>query len=292
MISDRSGPALDEIRAFVAVYESGAFVAAGRRLGLTTNAISLRVRRLEAALGVPLFVRTTRHVAATDEGHRYYTLVRGPLEGLDAAADGLANVSGATVHVAIPSALVDAFVVRLSAEEELEVHARISDQFVDPAKAGLDVSVHVGPPPDSDHVARRLGSTRWVLAATSKYLDGRGRPRSPHDLAGHACLRFASPMAETSWVLRDAKGRETVAALGSGFTCDDSRTLALACDRGLGIGVRSLTDVRSRGLERVLPRWSLPPLQVFAITPRGRARLRRVARCLDVLAACVGALDA
>ncbi|MCU0676961.1 MAG: LysR family transcriptional regulator [Myxococcota bacterium] len=288
---ERAAPALDEIRAFVAVYESGAFVAAGRRLGVTTNAISLRVRKLESALGVPLFVRTTRHVAATEEGHRYYTLVRGPLEGLDAAADGLANVARATVHLAIPSALVDAFVERLAAED-LEVHVRVTDRFADPAKAGLDVSVHVGPPPDSDHVARRLGSTRWVLAATAGYLERRGRPRSPEELAAHACLRFASPSVETSWVLRDRRGRETVAALGSGFVCDDSRTLALACDRGLGIGVRSSADVRTHRLERVLPRWSLPPLEVFAVTPRGRARLRRVARCLDVLSECVGALDA
>ncbi len=288
---ERAAPALDEIRAFVAVYESGAFVAAGRRLGVTTNAISLRVRRLESTLGVPLFVRTTRHVAATEEGHRYYTLVRGPLEGLDAAADGLVNVAGATVHVALPSALVDAFVGRLVAEA-LEVHVRVTDRFLDPAKAGLDVAVHVGSPPDSDHVARRLGSTRWILAATPEYLDRRGRPRSPDELATHACLRFANPTVETSWVLRDARGREKVSALGSGLVCDDSRTLALACDRGLGIGVRSSADVRTHGLERVLPRWSFPPLDVFAVTPRGRARLRRVARCLELLSDCVGAFDA
>jgi DNA-binding transcriptional LysR family regulator len=65
---------LDELRAFTAVYETGGFTAAGKRLALTTNAVSLRVQKLEDDLGVRLFVRTTRQVAPTEEGRTFYAV--------------------------------------------------------------------------------------------------------------------------------------------------------------------------------------------------------------------------
>jgi DNA-binding transcriptional LysR family regulator len=61
---------LDELRAFTAVFETGGFTAAAKRLTLTTNAVSLRIQKLEAGLGVRLFVRTTRSVSPTDDEQR------------------------------------------------------------------------------------------------------------------------------------------------------------------------------------------------------------------------------
>ncbi|MEV4258685.1 LysR family transcriptional regulator, partial [Spirillospora sp. NPDC049652] len=50
------------LRAFVAAAEEMHFGRAAQRLFLTQQALSQRVRRLEAVLGAPLFERTTRRV--------------------------------------------------------------------------------------------------------------------------------------------------------------------------------------------------------------------------------------
>jgi DNA-binding transcriptional LysR family regulator len=58
------------LRAFVAVAEELSFTRAAERLFIAQQAISRAVRQLEARLGTPLFVRTTRQVTLTPEGRR------------------------------------------------------------------------------------------------------------------------------------------------------------------------------------------------------------------------------
>lgn len=58
------------LRAFVAVAEELSFTKAAARLFIAQQAISRAVRQLEAQLGTPLFVRTTRQVRLTPEGER------------------------------------------------------------------------------------------------------------------------------------------------------------------------------------------------------------------------------
>ncbi|MBS0658186.1 MAG: LysR family transcriptional regulator [Verrucomicrobia bacterium] len=56
------------LRLCCAVAETGSFSAAGRRCGLTQSAASRQIQRLEEALGVTLFERTTRSVRPTPAG--------------------------------------------------------------------------------------------------------------------------------------------------------------------------------------------------------------------------------
>src|ERR1700751_1392120 len=56
------------LRAFVAVADCGGFHRAAERLNLTQSTISQQVKRLELETKRPLFRRTTRSVALTDDG--------------------------------------------------------------------------------------------------------------------------------------------------------------------------------------------------------------------------------
>src|ERR1700730_12695960 len=67
---------LDELSIFVAVAEAGSFVAASRRLGRSQAAVTRAVPALEDRLAMRLFNRTTRAVALTDAGARYFDLCR------------------------------------------------------------------------------------------------------------------------------------------------------------------------------------------------------------------------
>ena len=60
-----------QMRAFVAVAQTGGFSAAAKRLHLTQSALSMLVRALEGEMGVVLFERTTRVVKLTDAGRDF-----------------------------------------------------------------------------------------------------------------------------------------------------------------------------------------------------------------------------
>ena len=56
------------LRSFVAVAECGGFHRAAQRLNLTRSTVSQQIKRLELETKRPLFRRTTRTVALTDDG--------------------------------------------------------------------------------------------------------------------------------------------------------------------------------------------------------------------------------
>ena len=55
------------LRAFVAVADCGGFHRAAERLNLTQSTVSQQIKRLELVTQRPLFRRTTRSVALTDD---------------------------------------------------------------------------------------------------------------------------------------------------------------------------------------------------------------------------------
>lgn len=61
---------LKHLVSFLAIAEHQSFRLAADRLNLSQSALSVQIRQLEEALGVPLFHRTTRSVVSTEEGNR------------------------------------------------------------------------------------------------------------------------------------------------------------------------------------------------------------------------------
>jgi DNA-binding transcriptional LysR family regulator len=70
------------LAALVALADAGTFTGAGERLGVSQAAVSRTVAALEAALGVRLVQRTTRHVALTAAGARILPQARRVLDDL------------------------------------------------------------------------------------------------------------------------------------------------------------------------------------------------------------------
>ena len=59
---------LEELRSFLAVVETGSFLAAATNLGVARATLRRRVDALEARAGVPLLERTARGVTVTEAG--------------------------------------------------------------------------------------------------------------------------------------------------------------------------------------------------------------------------------
>lgn len=80
---------LKQLRAFVAVSESGSFTAAARRLHVTASALSLTIKELESAVGTRLFERTTRQVRLAPAGREFLPSARQLVGDLARAVEGM-----------------------------------------------------------------------------------------------------------------------------------------------------------------------------------------------------------
>jgi DNA-binding transcriptional LysR family regulator len=290
--------AVEELRTVMRIAELGSLSAAATARGESTNAVSRRLRTLEERLGVPLFHRTTRRVALTDEGHALCAgapRVLAELEALEAAvASRPARLRG-LVRVGLRPELVDGrwfdgLRSLLAAHPDLEVQLLVAGAST-PHHAGLDLWFHFGRPRASALVARRLGAAAWGLAAAPSYAARRGLPRAVDELADHHCLRALREGREHRWTLVDSRGKEHHVAVGGQLESDDPHVLAAALYGGLGIGLRPAPEIareeRAGRLVPVLPGFRSWSVAIYLLSPRARARLPRV-RLVAALMAEVG----
>ena len=191
--------ALDGIEAFLRVAERRSFSAAAADLGVSPSAISQTVKALEARVGAPLFMRTTRSVGLTQAGEMFLERAAPAYTGLaDAyeAARNLGNRPAGRLRINLMRGAVQPLFEPIIAgfcetypEIELEIYA--DDALADLSAGGFDAGVRMGEALDADMIAVRLtGSFRFVVAAAPAYLDKYGRPRTPEDLRDHRCVRF------------------------------------------------------------------------------------------------------
>ncbi len=286
---------LDELRTYVKIVETGSLAGASRVLGITPNAVSRRLSALEARLGRRLIHRTTRRLSVTDEGLRFHERCRSVLETLAAAERELLDDSDelrGTLRIGIHTDMVgpnllSALGELLDEAPELDVQLRVESEFIDPIRAGLDISVHVGRPPPSALICVPLGYLVWTLAAAPSYVEAHGRPRSPKQLVDHQCLRLRRGHSESSWRLRRGDGPVQRFAVGGRFETTQGHALAEALYAGLGIGVRLRPEinaaVRSGTLVHILRPWQWASTPVFALMPAGRSELDRLRPAIEML---------
>src|ERR1700723_723887 len=182
------GRLLTGVSVLTAVIESGNFARAAEALGITTSGVSRAVTRLEARVGARLLDRTTRSVALTDEGRRFYDKVKRNLATIEEAAanaSGAANIVRGRLRVNMDPVVsrlmlagrLGAFLA-LPPEISLEFIPR--EQIGDLVGDGVDVAVRFGEPAMSSLIARKLADLQGMTVAAPSYLVRHGRPKHPN----------------------------------------------------------------------------------------------------------------
>ncbi|APR85031.1 Transcriptional regulator, LysR family protein [Minicystis rosea] len=263
-----------------AVVESGSFVRAGRRLGLSQSGVSRAVLRLEERVGVRLFDRNARAVRLTDEGKTFHAQVAPLLRALEDAVDG---ASGAATRVRgklrinadpfFASAVLASRLPELfAAHPELDLEIVTRDSAGNLIAEGFDLALRFGDPEATGLIAKRLLKTRIVTCASPAYLERHGRPRHPRDLAnGHVGIHFYDPRTKRpfEWEFHQGRKRIRNVELQSRLMVNDGATAIAACVAGVGIaqpmeiGVRRL--LREGVLVELFPAWhdEMFPLNVL-----------------------------
>lgn len=284
---------LAEYEGFSAVAETGGFTAAAARLGVTASAVSKQVRSLEERLGVRLLHRTTRRVALTDEGRAFHGRLRGILADLSEAEGEMterqtelrgrlrvgAPMDFGRAHLAAPLAAFAA------AHPDLDLEVEFADRFVDIVEEGFDVVVRIGRLADSSLVARRLAPCRRVLCAAPAYLERRGLPRSPRELAGHTRIGYAYEV-DRAWTFRQRREAERVALPIRHRTNNGHVTRALLL-AGLGIALMPTfliaDDLRTGRLRSVLVDLLDADTAIHAVYPHRKGLSAKVRGLVDFL---------
>jgi DNA-binding transcriptional LysR family regulator len=290
---------LQAMQTFVRVVESGSFSAVARESSATQSAVSKQVAALEQALGARLLNRTTRSLALTDEGERYFEqarrLVAEIAEAESAVKAGQQQLSGwLRVAAAVGFGrlkllpLVQSF---LAEHPGVRIDLRLNDGFIDLVEQGIDVAVRVGHLPDSSLVARRIGTSRRHLVVHRDYArrlqrKGPKPPKHPNELLEHNCIVYTELRALNAWTFvagpgaSEPVGTECTVRVHGSLQTNSSELIRSAVLGGMGIGYSPdwlFEAEAARGeVVTLLPDWQTPPLPLQLVSPQQRMGAAKV----------------
>jgi DNA-binding transcriptional LysR family regulator len=262
----------NDLLAFVSVARERSFTRAASLLGVSQSALSHTIRGLEARLGLRLLTRTTRSVAPTEAGERLLASIGGRFDEIDAqleALTALRDKPAGTVRIttgehALESILWPKLSRFLPAYPDVTVEFDICYQLKDIVAERLDAGVRMGEQVAQDMIAVHIGPPlRMAAVASPSYFAGRTRPRTPQELAGHACINLRLPTHGGLYAWEFERGRRAVNVRVDGPLIFNSITPILdAALAGFGLAylpedmvVRPLQEGR---LVRVLEEWCPP----------------------------------
>ena len=263
------------IRSFVAtVMAQSSFSSAARVLEVTPAAVSKNVKRLEEALGVRLFSRTTRALRLTDEGRLIYERYVSALHDIEMARqvavshnDELSGVVRLTTtssfgrYIILP--LLSEF---LRAHPHLRFDIKLDDHLTDMVKEGFDIGIRGGKTPKSGRfVARRLAPLRLMVCGSPAYFSRHPEPGTLEALDEHECVQWRNPELGKLFPWEFQTGGRTVQIpMRSRLICDDLEAVTEAGLRGDGLvmlGTYRAVPLVEAGLLR-------PVLGQFAVQSR------------------------
>lgn len=285
---------LQTMSTFVTVAEEGGFAPAARKLKLSPPSVTRAVSELEARLGARLLHRTTRSLRLTEAGVRYLADCRRILSEIEEADRHAASLHREPSGLVIVSASVlfgrmhvaPLLLQLLERYPGLRVSAVFVDRVVHLLEEGIDIAVRIAELPDSSLSAVRVGRLRWVLCAAPDYLEARGRPKRPGDLAAHDTISFAGGSAADVWVFGGGAESRRVQP-DSRYLVNNADAAIAAATAGRGI-TRVLSYMiapqrRAGALEVLLEDFEPPPVPVHVLHKEAGQTSARVRAAVDHL---------
>lgn len=285
--------ALNDLDIFVRTADNGSLSATARALDLTPAAASAALKRLEAELGVQLFVRSTRSLRLTPHGEQFLAQCRPAVAALQQAGEQLASGAQAlrgVLKLSAPSDLgrnvllpwLDAF---QDQHPEVDLRLQLADRTANVYSEPVDAAFRYGQPPDSGLVALPLApANRRVLCAAPSYLARHGAPATPHALSAHQCLCFMlGDDINDRWRFSQPGAPAISVRVRSSNVANDGDAVRRWAVLGRGIAYKSGLDVAAdlaQGrLQALCADWTTEAVPLFLVVP-GRRQLTPLVRRL------------
>jgi DNA-binding transcriptional LysR family regulator len=281
------------------------FAAIAREGGIRRGALALRIPRstvsrhldeLERSLGGRLVVRSTRRFGLTELGRALLDKCDQLQELLrETRAVGEQATSGpwGTLKVAAAPAVgeevlpdvIDAYLTRYPG---VRLTVELSVAYVDLGKGGFDLAIRTGPLAERGELtAVRVASGITGQYASAAYLERRGVPETPDDLAQHDCILMGDPTRPAVWAFR-VQGAEVHVPVAGRLRVNNFRIARAAAASGLGIArlpsPYATPLVENGELVPVLERFA-PRTELFAVHTAGRSAPPKIRAFIELLRA-------
>ena len=287
---------MQRLEMFVAVVEAGSFTGAAQTLGLTKAVVSFNIKQLEKELGVSLLTRSTRRVAATDTGDKFYHRCQGLLQDAERVLDDVRSdhlgLSGTLRITTTPEYGARVVVPALAAFTLKHPHLRVqhvSSSKNDDLIAGrFDVAIRLGQLADSNHQARLINRFAILPVAAPQYLTAQPI-ETLEQLAEAKWIAHSRLSAPLSWqVTTPARESVLFSARHAAMLMADSAASLLAFTlAGAGVAILPawlVEDQLIRGeLIHVLPDHYFPRQGIYAVYPNTRHLPEKVRAFIDFL---------
>ncbi len=254
-----------QLRAFMAIAESGTFTAGALRVHITQAAISMQIRQLENELGARVFVRAPRHVILTEAGEHLLQRARQILREHDAAVDEIAALAGAErgrLRIGSASAMILTDPLPKILKElrrqhpaaEVAVISGTSETLVDQILAGeLDIAF-VSLPVDVRGIqTERLSEDQLVAIASPRHKLAKQRTISAYTLAGEKLI--LGERGGNTRRLIDLFFAQAGVSLHVAMELSRQAAIRRMVEEDMGVGIVPLQSVKEEVEKGKLVRW-------------------------------------
>lgn len=290
---------------FAAVVQHGSMTAAAKVLGISPSAISQHIRQLEREGGVTLLHRSTRQIALTDAGQRFYLQcahmtaaaerARAELAAAQQDPSGELRLSAPVGFARHAAPALGAWLARFP---QLRLRLLLDDAPIDLIQARVDLALRYGHQADSSWVARKLAQTPFWLCAAPQWLQAHGGlPQHPVQLPTTHWLglsRHDQAHLHLQWQ-HQTTGEHFAQQVQPNAWCNHLGAVQQLCQAGLGLAILSPIDIAgeiARGeLVRLLPEWDMGRLDIWAVTPQRDTQPAKVRQAIEELQAYFAMLE-
>ena len=261
-----------QLRAFVAIAESGTFTAGALRVHVTQAAISMQIRQLETEIGAKVFVRAPRHVILTEAGEQLLRRARHILREHDAALDEIAELAGAErgrLRIGSASAMVlseqlPAILKELRKQHpaaEISVISGTSEVLVDQILGGEVDVAFVSLPVDVRGIkTERLSQDQLVAIASPRHKLAKQRTISAYTLAGERLI--LGERGGNTRRLIDQFFAQAGASLHVAMELSRQQAIKRMVEEDMGVGIVPLQSVKEEVEKGKLIRWWIEGAQI------------------------------
>lgn len=304
---------LEDLHIILKVAEFQSITAAATHLDMLTATASAAVKRVESALGVELFIRTTRQLRLSSAGERYIPQCEQALLMLEHAKQKIKNdldIVDGELRIAFSSDLgrnlvtpwLDEFIDTYPA---VSLRANISDSNIDFYRDSVDMAIRYGSPSDANLYGFKICNVPRLLCATPEYLEKFGTPKHPHDLPSHNGLFYQLyDIIHDVWEFTHQGTTYKIKMSGNRAT-NDGDLVRRWCVAGKGLAVKSSldmsTDLLSGNVISIMSEFKPTSTELWLIFPSRQlitpaVRLLRDTikkKCIDILTQMIenGILD-
>lgn len=263
---------LNDLIALRAIVRERSFTRAAAHIGVSTSALSHRIRALEEQVGIRLLTRTTRSVVPTAACERLLGAIGPHFDGIEAEMTALRELRdkpAGTIRIttgihAARSVLNPALARLLPDLPDVQVELNVNAGFVDIVAERFDAGVRLGETIAQDMIAVKIGpDMRMAAIASPGYFQANKPPRTPQDLAAHNCINLRFPTYDALYVWEfERAGRPINVRVSGQMIVTEIELARQAAMDGLGIAYLPedyvLPQIASGQLVRVLEPWCAP----------------------------------